>query len=141
MMPRGGNPWPCGGADDRAPLPKAFLASGPRFDRLRRSRMQPASSPCADTATMIPIKAKITLLIIVGIGLGTGGTIYGLVGLCLGISHSYLLTTAQEHILASLAFGGGLLAASVAALVAHLRGGFREVRDIEWSDAPDPARE
>jgi hypothetical protein len=67
----------------------------------------------------IPIKVWITLAIIGGIGLGTGSLTVGL-----------LLPTSKyggEAPPIMIAIGAMLLAASTAALIAHLAGGFRDI--------------
>jgi len=59
----------------------------------------------------------ITLLIIAGIGVGTGALVFGLT------VHSY--TRSDEATIT--AIGSMILASSLAALVAHLSGGFRDL--------------
>ena len=69
----------------------------------------------------VPIKAKITLAIIVGIGLGTGVLVFGI--LYSALNHNNY----TEHAIVCIAIGSGILTSSVAALVAHLAGGFRDI--------------
>jgi len=71
----------------------------------------------------MPKRILITLSIIAGIGVGTGTLVMGILLLTLGPS------SGNEAIVA--AAGSGLLAASIAALVAHLAGAFRELDDVD----------
>ena len=66
----------------------------------------------------IPVRARITLLINAGIGVGTGATVFGA-----------LLSTssAGDEPATFIAAGSAILATSVAALVAHLLGAFNDV--------------
>ena len=76
----------------------------------------------------VPLKARITLAIVVGIGTGTGALIYG-----------HLLSDHESDRVALLAAAGAaLLAASVSAFIAHLAGSFREIEDDR---EPPAARE
>jgi hypothetical protein len=63
----------------------------------------------------------VTLAIIAGIGLGTGSLVFGILLLSLG---DY--TGEQSGFVAG---GSALLTSSIAALIAHLAGGFRELDD------------
>ena len=67
----------------------------------------------------IPVKARITLAIVAGIGAGTGAVTYA----------GLLSNNEHEHIATIASIGAALLAASVAALIAHLAGAFRDVQD------------
>jgi len=67
----------------------------------------------------IPTKVLITLAIIAGIGLGTGMVVFGLL----------VMDNYRDDQAFFAAAGGGILAASVSALVAHLAGGFRDLDD------------
>ncbi len=69
----------------------------------------------------IPVRVMITLAMIVGIGAGTGMLTFGIL---------LELDYRDEHA-GLIAFGGTLLSASVAAMVAHLAGGFRDLDDGE----------
>jgi hypothetical protein len=69
----------------------------------------------------IPTKVKISLAIILGIGLGTGALIFGI----LMASH------ARDDDAGFIAGGSAVLASSVSALIAHLAGGFRDLEDRE----------
>ena len=64
-------------------------------------------------------KLLVVLLIIAGIGLGTGALIFGMLML--------ILESYQDEPAAIAAIGGGLLAASAAGLVALFLGGFRQL--------------
>ena len=68
----------------------------------------------------LPTKVSISLAIIVGIGLGTAIFIFGA-----------LMAAAdmRDEIAGFVAGGAGLLVASIAALIAHLAGGFRDLDD------------
>ena len=66
-------------------------------------------------------KILITLAIIAGIGVGVGALVFGVLIIILG--HT------QEAPCTIIAIGSMILAASIAALVAHLQGGFRELDD------------
>ena len=84
---------------------------------------QPVNSP--ELRTMyIPVRARITLAIIAGIGVGTGAVAFA----------AMLSNHESEHVATVGAVGAALLAASVAALIAHLVGGFRDIKDD--SDRP-----
>jgi len=67
----------------------------------------------------VPIRVIVTLVIILGIGAGTGSLVFGLLGAG-GQSFDADAFTA---------WGAAGLAASVAALIAHLTGGFRGLDD------------
>jgi hypothetical protein len=68
---------------------------------------------------MLPARVVVTLLIIAGIGVGTGALLFGI-----------LLFNSYEDDAAGMTAGGAaILAASLAALVAHLFGGFRGLDD------------
>jgi hypothetical protein len=71
----------------------------------------------------MPKKIIITLAIIAGIGIGTGALVMGILLMSLG------WTVAEPAVFA--AAGSAILAASIAALVAHLAGGFRELDDSD----------
>ena len=74
----------------------------------------------------MPKKLLVVLLIIAGIGVGTAAVVFGV----LLLTMSYVNDEA-----ASIAAGGaGILAASVAALVAQLAGGFRHLDDRDDRD-------
>jgi hypothetical protein len=66
---------------------------------------------------MFSAKVIITLIIVVGIGVGTGALIYGIL-----LAQKYSSDPATFT-----AWGSAILASSVAALVAHLCGGFRDL--------------
>jgi len=68
----------------------------------------------------MPPRIVVTLLVILGIGVGTGALVFGL---CLGESAH------QEQRATFIAVGSMILAASLAGLVAHLFGGFRQLDD------------
>jgi hypothetical protein len=70
----------------------------------------------------IPIKARITMAIIAGIGLGTGSLFYGF-----GLSSVRALEPTSHDPLVYASIGAALLAASIAGLIAHLLGGFKDV--------------
>ena len=70
----------------------------------------------------LPLRAKITLLIIAGIGVGTGSTVFGLL-----LSKS----TAGDERAMFIAAGSAILALSIAALIAHLVGAFNDISDGE----------
>jgi hypothetical protein len=69
----------------------------------------------------IPTKVKISLAIILGIGLGTGALIFGV------LMASYV----RDDHAGFIAGGSALLAGSLSALIAHLAGGFRDLEDRE----------
>jgi hypothetical protein len=69
----------------------------------------------------MPTKIIITLAIIVGIGLGTGFLVAGLM----------ILNGEPEEATFTVAGGSAILVSSIAALVAHLAGGFRDIDDRE----------
>jgi len=69
----------------------------------------------------MPKRILITLTIIAGIGIGTGALVMGILLMSLGFSMAEQATFA--------AAGSAILAASLAALVAQLAGGFRELDD------------
>jgi hypothetical protein len=71
----------------------------------------------------MPKRVLITLSIIAGIGVGTGALIFGILMMSLGDSISEQAGFA--------AGGSAVLAASIAALVAHLAGAFRELDDLD----------
>ena len=62
----------------------------------------------------LPARVIITLAIILGIGVGTGALVYGI--MFSGLDSE-----------AFIAWGAAILASSVAALIAHLAGGFRDL--------------
>jgi hypothetical protein len=67
----------------------------------------------------IPVKARITLLIVAGIGVGTGA-----------VTFAALLSNHEPEPIPTIGgIGAMILAASVAALIAHLAGGFRDIED------------
>ena len=66
-------------------------------------------------------KLLVVLAIIAGIGIGTGALVFGILGMAGGGYY--------EEYAAMTALGAGLLAASIAALVAQLAGGFRQLDD------------
>jgi hypothetical protein len=66
----------------------------------------------------IPLKAKITIGIIAGIGVGAGALAYGLA-----------VQSLEPPAPSYMAVGAAALIGSVTALIAHLAGGFRDVRD------------
>jgi hypothetical protein len=68
----------------------------------------------------MPFRVIVTLIIIAGIGVGTGALVFGL--LMDPTSHS-------DDPAVFTAMGAAVLAASVAGLVAHLSGGFRALDD------------
>ena len=69
----------------------------------------------------MPKRILVTLAIIVGIGVGVGAFVFGVLILIFG--------NAKEVPCTIIAIGCTILAASIAALVAHSRGGFRELDD------------
>ena len=71
----------------------------------------------------MPKRIIITLAIIAGIGIGTGALVMGILLMSLG------WTVGEQATFA--AVGSAILAASLAALVAHLAGGFRELDDLD----------
>ncbi len=71
-------------------------------------------------------KLLVVLLIIAGIGVGTAALVFGVLLLTLGSYHDEAAGIA--------ATGAGLLAASTAALVAQLAGGFRHLDDRDERD-------
>jgi hypothetical protein len=75
----------------------------------------------------IPAKAKITLLICAGIGIGMGVLMYGL-----------MLTdrTNSHDVCTYVSIGAGILSASLAALFAHCFGQFRDIRDDDHDELP-----
>ena len=68
----------------------------------------------------IPVRARITLLIIAGIGVGTGATVFGAL---------LPASSAGDEPATFIAVGSAILATSIAALVAHLMGAFNDVDD------------
>jgi len=66
----------------------------------------------------IPLKAKITIGIIAGLGLGAAALAYAMAA-----------QTMQQPLPTYMAIGAGGLIGSVAALVSHLSGGFRDIVD------------
>jgi hypothetical protein len=71
----------------------------------------------------MPKRIVITLAIIAGIGIGTGALVMGILLMSLGF--------AMAEQAAFAAVGSAILAASIAALVAQLAGGFRELDDSD----------
>ena len=69
----------------------------------------------------MPIRVIVTLIIIAGIGVGTGALVFGLMINSSGYR--------AEEPATFTAIGAAVLAASVAGLVAHLSGGFRALDD------------
>jgi hypothetical protein len=69
----------------------------------------------------MPKRILVTLAIILGIGLGVGAFVFGVLIMIFG--------NAKEVPCTIIGIGSTILAASTAALVAHLRGGFRELDD------------
>jgi hypothetical protein len=69
----------------------------------------------------IPVKARISLALIAGIGLAVGLFIYG----CMVSATSKIGYEAVEFS----SIGGGLLAASIIALVMYFQGAFKDIRD------------
>jgi|KBSSwiStaDraftv2_1062776.scaffolds.fasta_scaffold3967342_1 hypothetical protein len=69
----------------------------------------------------MPKRILITLAIIVGIGAGFGALVFGVLIMMFG--------NAKEGPCTIIGIGSAILAASIAALVAHLNGGFRELDD------------
>jgi hypothetical protein len=67
----------------------------------------------------VPTKVKITLAIILGIGLGAGTLVFGVL----------IASDIRDDRAGFIAAGCALLSASVSALIAHLAGGFRELED------------
>jgi hypothetical protein len=68
----------------------------------------------------MPVRVIVTLIIIAGIGIGTGALVYGLL---------VDPKSTSDDPAAFTAIGAAVLAASVAGLVAHLAGGFRALDD------------
>jgi hypothetical protein len=66
----------------------------------------------------IPLKAKITIGIIAGLALGAAALAYGMAA-----------QTMQQPLPTYMAIGAGGLIGSVAALVSHLSGGFKDIVD------------
>ena len=66
----------------------------------------------------MPIKALITLIIVLALGCGVGALVFGIMWSRFG-PHNELVPT-------FVAIGSALLSAGVAALVAHLHGGFKD---------------
>ena len=66
-----------------------------------------------------PMRAKITVLIIAGLGVGTGGLVLGLL----------LPERGPDSPATFIAGGSAILAASVSAFVAHLAGAFKEIEN------------
>jgi hypothetical protein len=73
----------------------------------------------ADGGFAMSKRLMVTLAIIAGIGVGTGSIVMGILLLTLG-------DYAGDHS-AFVAGGSALLTSSIAALIAHLAGGFREL--------------
>ena len=69
----------------------------------------------------VPVKVWITLAIVIGIGIGTGFLTVG----CLIPTEKY---RGEEPAIMK-AIGASLLATSAAAFIAHLAGGFRDIKD------------
>ena len=69
----------------------------------------------------MPKRILITLAIIVGIGVGFGALVFGVLIMIFGNDKEVPCTI--------VGIGSAILAASIAALVAHTRGGFRELDD------------
>ena len=69
----------------------------------------------------IPLKVLITIIIIVGIGAGTGALVFGILD----------ALSFRSDPAAFIAWGSAVLATSLAALAAHLAGGFRDLDDRE----------
>jgi hypothetical protein len=69
----------------------------------------------------MPKRVLITLAIIVGIGIGTGALVFGILLMSSGGS--------MDEEATFVASGSAILAASIAALVSHLAGAFRELDD------------
>jgi hypothetical protein len=66
----------------------------------------------------------VTLLIIAGIGIGVGALVFGVLLMVLGRS--------QETPSTIIAIGSTIFAASIASLVVHLKGGFRDLDDHDY---------
>jgi hypothetical protein len=69
----------------------------------------------------MPTKIIITIAIITGIGVGFGALVFGVLIMILGRANEVPCTI--------IAAGSTVLAASIATLLTHLRGGFRELDD------------
>ena len=69
----------------------------------------------------IPVKARINIIIVAAIGVGTGA-----------ITFASLIANHEREDVATIAgIGATLLAAGVAAFVVHAVGGFRDIEDEE----------
>lgn len=70
----------------------------------------------------MPVKVFITVLIILGIGVGTGGLVFGILE---------AVGATRVDVNGVIAGGAAVLATSLSALIAHLAGGFRDLDDRE----------
>jgi len=86
-------------------------SAGANISLADKHPVQPSEPP-----PMSP-RVIITLLIIAGIGIGTGALVFGLTASHYSRSDDATIT----------AMGSAILASSLAALVAHLSGGFRDL--------------